>query len=87
MCRMAGTMIFSEVPPYTYTCRSLHRVRTGKMRTKQPFAAPAPKSALASSAVSKTGHFDPDQKRTGFGQDCTLGLASSLNSSEFLRSH
>lgn len=29
---MAGTMKFSEVPPYPYTCRSLHRVRTGKMR-------------------------------------------------------
>ena len=31
MCHMAGTMKFSEVPPYPYTCRSLHRVRTGKM--------------------------------------------------------
>lgn len=28
---MAGTMKFSEVPPYPYTCRSLHRVRTGKI--------------------------------------------------------
>lgn len=34
MCHMAGTMKFSEVPPYPYTCRSLHRVRTGKMRDK-----------------------------------------------------
>jgi len=39
VCHMAGTMKFSEVPPYPYTCRSLHRVRTGKMRTKSPFAA------------------------------------------------
>ena len=31
MCHMAGTMKFSEVPPYPYTCRSLHRVRTGKI--------------------------------------------------------
>jgi len=35
---MAGTMKFSEVPPYPYTSRSLHRVRTGKMRTKRTFA-------------------------------------------------
>jgi hypothetical protein len=34
VCHMAGTMKFSEVPPYPYTCRSLHRVRTGKMRDK-----------------------------------------------------
>jgi hypothetical protein len=32
VCKMAGTMKFSEVPPYPYTCRSLRRVRTGKMR-------------------------------------------------------
>jgi len=34
---MAGTMKFSEVPPYPYTCRSLHRVRTGKMRDEADF--------------------------------------------------
>jgi len=38
VCHMAGTMKFSEVPPYPYTSRSLHRVRTGKMRTKRTFA-------------------------------------------------
>lgn len=38
VCHMAGTMKFSEVPTYPYTCRSLHHVRTGKMRTKPPFA-------------------------------------------------
>ena len=40
VCHMAGTMKFSEVPPYPYTCRSLHRVRTGKMRDKTDLGFP-----------------------------------------------
>jgi hypothetical protein len=35
---MAGTMKFSEVPTYPYTCRSLHCVRTGKMRDEADFS-------------------------------------------------
>jgi hypothetical protein len=34
VCHMAGTMKFSEAPPYPYTCRSLRPTRTGKMRDK-----------------------------------------------------
>ena len=34
VCHMAGTMKFSEAPPYPYTCRSLRPTRTGKMRTR-----------------------------------------------------
>jgi hypothetical protein len=41
VCHMAGTMKFSEAPPYPYTCRSLRPTRTGKMRTNPSFAGAA----------------------------------------------
>jgi hypothetical protein len=46
VCHMAGTMKFSEAPPYPYTCRSLRPTRTGKMRTFQSLAARAPMSVF-----------------------------------------
>jgi hypothetical protein len=49
---MAGMMKFSEVPTYPYTCRSLHRVRTGKMRTNQTFASLLRTAALVLGIVS-----------------------------------
>ncbi|MDO6757969.1 hypothetical protein Q4598_17145, partial [Phaeobacter inhibens] len=54
---MAGTMKFSEVPPYPYTCRSLHRVRTGKMRTKLPFIADRSRSAFDAKQIVFYGFF------------------------------
>ena len=51
VCQMAGKMKFSEVRTYPYTCRSLHRVRTGKMRTNCEFAAFALMSVMRVSSL------------------------------------
>ncbi|KIN66174.1 hypothetical protein Z946_653 [Sulfitobacter noctilucicola] len=45
-------MKFSEVPPYPYTCRSLHRVLTGKMRDFSDLAVSATDDCFSYAAAA-----------------------------------